>query len=737
MSDSTESSGRGNSGRFRRLLLVAAAGWVAGCSDAGGDPPVEVEDPAAAEAARRFLAVAAAEDARPRSGPELDLLLAAAEGGDRSLADSLARQVAVRALGRLEEPDHLEVLTGYLSDADPDLRGHAADAVAQALHRGDGSAALDPLLERVGSPAGGAKEEDARVLGVLARSLGRLSVGTDDKLRVRDVLVGMVRDGSEPVPAAQAKGALLGLESLSRAGVPFDDDALARLGELTLYGLLDEAPEPDAGRVRALAVTILDRLDALDPIRLEPALRDPATSVRIAAARAIRRAGENARNELIRRALMDPAVGVRVAGMRAVASGPKDELACVRLFAGAVQERSRPVRLIALEALAEPCPEPDGQLRVLLGAAAEFGPETRDDWQVPARAFVSLATYAPEHAARLFSAFAEHDNELVRVEAVRAARALSDTSFLRRAALRDPGANVRTAALESLAALGALTPELVVAQLALDDPQLLLVASRLLTGMAQDGEAPGDAMADSVVAAFDRISAEGRETWRDPRVGLLDALEALNAARLSPRLTPYLNDYDPAVAQRAAELLDRWNGSDDHVATPEPPVRLPLPTVDELRELERSFVVLHMRRGGVIVIRPLPHLAVTNAHRFAKLTRAGYFDGLTFHRAEPNFVIQGGSPGANEYAGDGPYTRDEVGMLPHWRGTVGLSTRGRDTGDAQIFINLTDNVRLNHDYTIFGIVTAGLEVVDEVVAGDVIERAEVVSADRLRPDPRS
>ena len=101
---------------------------------------------------------------------------------------------------------------------------------------------------------------------------------------------------------------------------------------------------------------------------------------------------------------------------------------------------------------------------------------------------------------------------------------------------------------------------------------------------------------------------------------------------------------------------------------------------------------------------------------------SGYFDGLTFHRVVPNFVIQGGSPGANEYAGDGPYTRDELTARPHLRGTVGISTRGRDTGDAQIFVNLVDNVRLDHNYTIFAEVSAGMDVVDAVLEGSTIER---------------
>lgn len=107
------------------------------------------------------------------------------------------------------------------------------------------------------------------------------------------------------------------------------------------------------------------------------------------------------------------------------------------------------------------------------------------------------------------------------------------------------------------------------------------------------------------------------------------------------------------------------------------------------------------------------------------MAREGTLDGLTFHRVVPNFVIQGGSPRANEYAGHGAYTRDEVGLRPQWRGTVGVSTRGRDTGDGQIYVNLADNVRLDHDYTLLGEVVSGMDVVDAVLEGDVIARVEV------------
>ena len=137
-------------------------------------------------------------------------------------------------------------------------------------------------------------------------------------------------------------------------------------------------------------------------------------------------------------------------------------------------------------------------------------------------------------------------------------------------------------------------------------------------------------------------------------------------------------------------------------------------------------VVLEMARGGEIEIRLLVEEAPTHAARFERLAASGYFDGLTFHRVVTNYVLQGGSPGANEYAGDAAYTRDELGLVSHWRGTVATSTRGRDTGDGQIFINLADNLHLDHDYTVFGEVVSGMDVTDLVAEGDVITRATVV-----------
>ena len=157
-----------------------------------------------------------------------------------------------------------------------------------------------------------------------------------------------------------------------------------------------------------------------------------------------------------------------------------------------------------------------------------------------------------------------------------------------------------------------------------------------------------------------------------------------------------------------------------------------LAAIDGLRESRLRFT---MTGRGVFEMRLLMDEAPVSALRVATRVREGYYNGLTFHRIAPNFVVQGGSPGANEYMGDGPYMRDEVGLPSHRRGTVGISTRGRDTGDAQIFINLVDSPRLDHTYTVFAEVKSGMEVVDALIEGDVIERVEVVAGatDTSRP----
>jgi cyclophilin family peptidyl-prolyl cis-trans isomerase len=152
---------------------------------------------------------------------------------------------------------------------------------------------------------------------------------------------------------------------------------------------------------------------------------------------------------------------------------------------------------------------------------------------------------------------------------------------------------------------------------------------------------------------------------------------------------------------------------------------MPLPPERELGDLPARMRVT-LASGRSFVVSFFLDEAPISTWRVVRLARAGYYHGLTFHRIVPNFVIQGGSPGASEFVGDGPFMRDEFGMRSQTRGTVGISSRGRDTGDAQIYVNLIDNARLDHEYTIFGEVSDGMDVVDAILEGDVIARIELL-----------
>lgn len=691
--------------RRLRLAVAVAPLLVYGCT-----PP---EGGRSSRHAVAYLHIAAAEDARPADGPELDVLV-------NGTADpsSFLRQVSVRALGRLERPELADRIRPLLDDPIPAVRAEAANALAQAVHRSDDDAVVDDLLAHV------ANERDSLVLAAIARSLGRTATTPTRLARASSAIVRMSRstDGTD-APLPTLLGVALGLESYVRGegGRGLPGDAATRLAELMRYrGPAGRAS--DAARVRALAVSTLGQARRLDAQLIDLARNDEDAGVRLAAARFVEALLPDQRPEMLRRFLGDPSRAVAIEAFRQIAREPATEHYCTYMLAGIDPRASAPLRVSALGGLGRPCPQVAVQREALRRAVDEIDAAGNERWHAPTHALLALARVASDDARARLPRFAAHPNPFARAWAARVAGVLRDAGTLRSLA-GDPEANVRTAAIESLFALeGHAIDDLLLAQTSDDDPQLLMTVARLL-----EGTPAATAAAATLLDAFDRISAAERETWRDSRSALLTRIAEVGDASVVGRLTPYLSDYDTAIAEQTATVLEAWTGR-EHTATPEPLAPTPPPTPDMFDALVGARIALHMRAGGTIVIELHPYAATTNVARFARLTDAGYFDGLTFHRWATNFVIQGGSPGANEYAGDGPYSRDEVGLPVHWRGTVGISTRGRDTGDAQIFVNLVDNVRLDHDYTIVGTVVEGIEVVDDVLEGSVIERAEVVRA---------
>lgn len=358
-------------------------------------------------------------------------------------------------------------------------------------------------------------------------------------------------------------------------------------------------------------------------------------------------------------------------------------------FRGALADSAWPVRLRAADLVTIDCAG-DTVLVTTLRAWVDNMPAnlTRRSahgvsWHGAAHAIVALARMRTPDALARMNRAAVHPDWHLRFHAVRAARELSDTSALRQA-VRDRHPNVRETAIEGLAALtGHEYDNLFLAALGAEEAQVVRAAAVALMGSTHAQAKP------AATTAFTRWVARANASERDARQVLL------------------------ALAGRPAT---------DDQPPPNPPVLSPGAVALALGADIRLRVTLSPSSGGgSFVVRLRGDVAPIMSARILQLADSGYFNGGTWHRVEHDFVIQGAGHGDNEYVGHPRFFRDELGTLPHARGTVGMSTRGHDTGDGQWFINLRENLRLGRDYTVFAEVVEGMSVVDGILAGDQVE----------------
>jgi cyclophilin family peptidyl-prolyl cis-trans isomerase/HEAT repeat protein len=426
----------------------------------------------------------------------------------------------------------------------------------------------------------------------------------------------------------------------------------------------------------------------------------------------------NLRARLITAGLSDTSPAVRYEALRA--HGRHLAAGDCQPQVNAVQDPDSHVALLAIDLLATACParaDVSEQLRALVAPAQE--PPGGQTWHRQAHAIVALARRAPEQARPLLAAVAGHVSWQARVYAARTAEVLGDGDTLT-ALAADSQSNVRAAAIDGLRQVRKHDADAIYrSAFARPDYPVVMAAARALEGTPDPG--PATAV---LIETLTALTAQGRDTSRDARLAILDRLAELGGGSQAAALAPYLADADPKIAARAAELLARWTGESQNVRTTRLRT-LPLPEPDELDRLPAGLRVT-MANGSSFDIRFYLDETPVAVWRIVRLARQGYYDNLTWHRIVPNFIVQGGSPGADEFVGDGPFMRDEFSMRSHVRGTVGVSTRGRDTGDAQLFINVADSPRLDHDYTIIGEVVAGLDVVDTMLEGDVMARVDLL-----------
>jgi cyclophilin family peptidyl-prolyl cis-trans isomerase/HEAT repeat protein len=648
--------------------------------------------PSAPSHAEKMTRLLALEDTRSLGDGELERYLRDRHAGVR-------RRAALTA-GRIGDAAVLPTLVDLMNDGEAEVRQMAAFALGLV---GD-ARALDRLLAGLG-------DTDPVVRGRSAEALGRLG----DK-RAAGPIAGLVL-------GALPKGAPLVAVRGDDPGDPHDPWLELRLALLALARLKDPAAAESAllaaGKPRFdwwAAVYVAMRLEAapLLPVLLAGAGSDDPLS-RALAARGLGALKGGASFDALARLARDPDANVAVAALRGLAAlGDARGAVIAAAQLGSEQESVVREALLALATL----PADRGVRSAIVPLVGDARPFVR------AAALQALARTARDELALVLSGLDPDLDWTVRAALAGALGTAGDEASVSIlfSLLEDPDARVVAAALESLRkARGADAADTLRRHLEHADLGVRLAAAENLAALKLAGQA------GALAAAYRRALAE-REP--DVRLALVAALaEDKGGAEALQEVAR--NDPARVVRARAAAAL-RAQGQ----AAPDPgPERAAHPALD-YREAMAPYVpragarlytpraLVHTAKGVIEIHLNIVEAPLTCAS-FIDLARRGFYDGLTFHRVVPGFVIQGGCPRGDGNGGPGYTLRCEIGQQPYGRGAVGMALSGKDTGGSQFFITHAPAPQLDGGYTVFGRVAKGMDVVDRIQPGDVIDRVEI------------
>jgi cyclophilin family peptidyl-prolyl cis-trans isomerase/HEAT repeat protein len=289
-----------------------------------------------------------------------------------------------------------------------------------------------------------------------------------------------------------------------------------------------------------------------------------------------------------------------------------------------------------------------------------------------------------------------------------------------------PDARIRAAAIAAYPQNYAeRVPELLRKFIA-EDPDVIVRAAAIERYMKLENEDP-----DLWMKTLDEAERRERSSeMNDARLAAITALAEAGVQR-EELFLQLLQDPDPVVRRHAADLRVSKFGAQRPKITPLP-VRLTDADYEAIVRWSKEphTATIHMPRGKIEIALLVQDAPVTTWN-FAQLAKAKYFDGTSFMRVVPNFVIQGGDPRNDMNGGPGYAIRDEINLQKYTRGAVGMALSGPDTGGSQFFVTHSPQPHLDGGYTIFGRVYDGMSgVVDQVERGD---RVDTITIDEHSP----
>jgi cyclophilin family peptidyl-prolyl cis-trans isomerase/HEAT repeat protein len=610
-------------------------------------------------------------------------------------ADAARRLRSAQAMGRIQSPFYAESLAVAVSTDDEATRKAALFALGQ-LGLAEGA---EPDAQAIEACITALDDADQTIVVLALEALGKLAAGSAEKT------IAAFLTHASPDVRATAVDALM-----RRQYVPVwrgeTDDApeLSQATRTALIGRLGDA-SPD---VRWRVAHLFSRNPHPEAVAgLVSLIDDPAELARLFAIRAIGGTGDATVVDALLPALDDASAAVRVEAVRAL--GTLDQAG--RLDGRLPDEPSFHVRAALARALSglngATTPETLTRLREL---------ETDPSPAVRMAAMDALAQRSGAAYGAALRQYLADESWLIRAAAAQAAGHLEEAGVpLIETALGDADHRVAAAALE---ALRDIEGHEALIEASLSSPDLAVRG----TAVSLIAERDHEMRSAWLKQAYDRSTGVD---WIEIREAIVDALADL--ADAEPVLREIMSTDTAASVQSKAALALKQRGVAVPDLVPAPIEPSPFLSIHFDRD---PMVVLETTRGD-IVIRALASEAPQHVANLVQLVEQGFYDGLSWHRVVPNFVIQGGDPRGDGWGGPGYTLRDEINQVRFERGAVGMPKAGKDTGGSQIFITHLPTPHLDGNYTLFGLVVEGLDVIDRIEVGDQIVRAYL---DPRRPE---
>ncbi len=622
--------------------------------------------------------------------------------------DSMMRAQAAVAIGRIGDHAGVPLLVTLLNDPDTTVRAEAAFALG-ALRD---TAAADELARRVnGFPAIAGNRDQVEMVTALAKIGGPVAAQAVDELLRRHPPTGT--NGDPATATALLEAWRLGRHAPAGRLVEYVHSSTGEWRRNATYS---------ASRLRlaAAASAFLEAAGDLDSLTRSFAARGLtaplADSAHLAPA---------AFEGIVRRLIGDSIAQVRINALRSLATFGDSSLAGLAQSRLADRDPNAVVQAITtLGAL--------GGSRAIEALADRF--VQRTSFAMGYTALVALARAAPARVLVVGGSWrsdADWRQRAALAEALGVAGTDSARAVLTVLAA-DSDARVVGAALAGLeqavpkgdAALRVLARD----RLAHPDVFVRAAATDLL-----DREAD-PALVPDLVAAYRRAVRDDASDARLSAVRALADLAAVDPATQARVVQSFL-----AVVPRSGDYLVRRAVADGFGAAIEQqywgdvyPIETGRSIADYRDVVARLWlpalkfgklpqVTIETERGS-LVLRLFAADAPLTVQNFLRLMDRHYFDGSRWHRVVPNFVVQDGDPRGDGNGGPGWAIRDEINRQRYDCGTVGMALSGPDTGGSQFFITHSPQPHLDGGYTVFGQVTQGDDVLEQIVQGDRIRR---------------